>query len=176
MAILFEKGTRIFHKRYGAGKVLENDFNGEHLSVVFDYTDPDFKGSIIRKIKSENLCLLSEAIKVGDRVHNVCYNFGTIKEIREDEHKKIRCIIDFDNWISLKSCIAKPYTENGIIILKEFRDKKIYEPRLSSNILLEELGEEEKINPEHLEELRNIILNTVRDWRKEYGYYKEIRY
>ena len=176
MATLFEKGTRIFHEKYGTGKVLGGDFSDDFLLVVFDFTDPDFKGSMIHKIKPKNLCLLSEAIKIGDRVYNVCYGYGTIKEIQEDEHKKIRCFIDFDKCFYLQNCIAKPRTENGIIVLKEFRNKKIYEPRLSLNVLLEELGDEEKINPEHLEELRNIILDTVKKWRKEYGYYKEIRY
>ena len=176
MATLFKKGTRIFHEKYGAGKVFEDDFSDEFLLVIFDYSDSDFEDSKIRKIKPENLCLLSEAIKIGDRVHSPCYGYGTVKEIQEDEYKKIICIVDFDERIISRDCIAKQYTDDGIVILKEFRDKKIYEPRLSLDILLEELDEEEKINSEHLEELRDTILNTVKDGRKEYGYYKEIRY
>lgn len=176
MATSFKKGDRIFHEKYGAGEVLEVDLDDDCISVIFDFTDPDSKDSKIRRIKSKNLCLLNEAIKVGDRVHNINYGFGTIKEIQEDEHKKIRCFVDFDEWLYLQSCTAKPRTENGIIVLKEFRNKKIYEPRLSLNVLLEELGDEEKINPEHLKELRDIILETVKKWRKEYGYYKEIHY
>lgn len=174
MVTLFEKGTRVFNRKYGAGKVIRND--GEYLSVVFDYTDSDFKGTTIGEINSENLYLLNDAIKVGDRVHNFYYDYGTIKEIQEDEYGRTRCIVDFDKWLDLKSCTTKQCTNDGIMILKEFRDKKVYEPRLSSSILLEELGEEEKIDPKHLEDLKNIILDTVKRWRKEYGYYKEIRY
>lgn len=174
MATLFKKGTRVFNRKYGAGKVVRND--GEYLSVVFDYADSDFKGTTIGEINPECLHILNDAIKVGDRVHNFYYDYGTIKEIQEDEYGRTKCIIDFDKWLDLKSCTTKQCTNDGIMILKEFRDKKVYEPRLSSSILLEELGEEEKINPKHLEELRNIILDTVKRWRKEYGYYKEIRY
>ena len=175
MATLFEKGTQVFNRKYGAGKILEYNSNDNCYTVDFDSTDSDFRGLAIGEINSENLCLLSDAIKVGDRVHNFYYDYGTIKEIQEDEYRRTKCIIDFDKWLDLKSCTTKQCTNDGIMILKEFRDKKVYEPRLSSSVLLEELGEEEKINPKHLEELRNIILDTVKRWRKEYGYYKEIR-
>ena len=169
---MFKTDDIIYHEKYGVGKVIEND--GEYCSVVFDFTDSDFKGSTVRE--PGNLCLLSDAIKIGDRVYNPCYGYGTIEEIQEDEYGKIRCIVDFDNWLGFKYCTTKQYREDGIMVLEEFRDKKIYEPRLSLSVLLEELGEKEKIDLKHLEELKNIILDTVKKWRKEYGYYKEIRY
>ena len=53
MATLFEKETRVFNRKYGAGKVIRND--GEYLSVVFDYADSDFKGTTIGEINPECL-------------------------------------------------------------------------------------------------------------------------
>ena len=113
MATLFEKGTRIFNRKYGAGKVIRND--GEYLSVVFDYADSDFKGTTIGEINPECLHLLNDAIKVGDRVHNFYYDYGTIKEIQEDEYGRIRCIVDFDKWLDLKSCTTKQCTNDGVL-------------------------------------------------------------
>ena len=169
-------GDRVYHDDYGAGKIIRIEEDIYHVRL-----DIWVKGTKEIRVREEEIELLNDAIKIGDRVETHNYGLGTIRKKRINADS-VQYLVELDTNNLLGSVCLFPCrnVSGGFRVLREERNKKIYKPRLSPEVVKRELEtcgiDISQIKEEHIEEITREMLKKIELWMRSCGYYKEIRY
>lgn len=171
-------GDRVYHDKYGVGRVIriEEDIYHVLLDIWIKNTREIF-------VREEEIELLTDAIRIGDRVETHSYGLGTIRKMRIANNFAqylVELDIPLDDNLGVLYLFPYHNAQGGFRVLKEERNKKIYKPRLSPEVVRKELEicgvDISTAKDEHIKELTKNILEKVELWMKNCGYYREVRY
>ena len=191
---MFKTDDIVYHKEYGAGKVIyAAHYNSK---IIFDVVDEDIPDDKIMTVKNKDIRLFDDVIKIGDRVKNKEFGFGTIIKIMRLDITN--CLIKFDEphdfLFTLRAedendrknkmwCVPKNEGFSGFKVIKT---NEIITPPISADIMLRDMyqnicedlpGREKEfldnVEREYINFLDRRIESEVRDWAKKYGYFLE---
>lgn len=189
---MFKVDDIIYHKKYGVGKVIYvAHYNSK---IIFDIADENIPADKIITVKNKDIQLFDDAVKIGDRVKNKEFGFGTILDILRLD--STRCLIKFDkshsHLFTVESendddrenkmwCVPKCRCYYGFEIIKI---DEIIMPSISAAIILRDMyqnvckdlpGREKEfldnVKKEYINSLGKRIEAETKHWAKKYGYF-----
>ena len=189
---MFKADDIVYHQKYGVGKIIyAAHYNSK---IIFDVVDENIPDDKIMTVRNKDIRLFDDVVKIGDRVKNKEFGFGTIiKILRLDI---TNCLIKFDephnHLLTIKPendndrknkmwCIPKYECYDGFRFI---RIQDIIMPSISVDIILRDIYQNtckdlpsrekeflDNTKRECINFLGKRIETEAKRWAKKYGYF-----